>query len=149
MWYTGTMLKNIILLSSLAPSIACAHDWDNDYWLERFLRNHNKVAECMLYLEDNAREDFTENCSVHVMGATENDIQKEFYQQLEEHPDLDEVDFLIEHFPAPPSMDADEYAHIIGEIYQQVLFFEGIDNLIISMYIADAIIKTDKRMEDK
>ena len=149
MCYTSTMLKNIILLSSLAPSITCAHDWDNEYWLERILRNHDKVAQCMLLINDNAREDFTENCSVHAMGYTQNEVFQEYDEERAKHPDLEDIDFLIEHFPAPPTMEAEEYTEIIGDIYQQVLFRDGINGLIMRLYIADAIIKTDKRMEDK
>lgn len=133
----------------MVPALVHAHDWDNDYWLERFLRNHNKVADCQLMLQKNARDDFMSNCSPHAMAYAENDIQNEFYEQLAEHPELDEIDFLVEHFPVPPTMDPEEYANIISEIYTHVSLFDGVNSLIMGMYVADAIIRTDKRMEDK
>jgi hypothetical protein len=136
------MLKYMVLLSSLAPSIAMAHDWDNDYWLERLMRNHVKVGECLTYMYENAREDFMENCSVHAIGYTENDLSREYHQQLAKHPEQGDVEFVFEHFP---EHDAEETVNI----YQNAVIIPVINSAILTMYIADAIIRTDARMEDK
>lgn len=143
------MLKYIAMIPLLLPVTVHAHDWDNDYWLERILRNHNKVMDCYQYAQDNARDDFKENCSPHVMGYTENDVFEEYTQQLAEHPTMDDINFLIDHFPPPPEMDAEEYAHIISEIHDNVYYHEGVNGIIMQMYIIDAIIRTDERIATK
>lgn len=136
------MLKYIILLSSLAPSIASAHEWDNEYWLERLIRNHVKVGECLTYMFENAREDFMNNCSVHSMAYTENQLVREFDQQKVQHPEQDDIEFTFEHFPEHSAEDT-------VEIYQNVAIIPVINSAIISLYLADAIIRTDARLEDK
>ena len=142
MCYTGTMLKYIILLSSLTPSIACAHDWDNDYWLERLIRNHVKVADCLTHMMNNAREDFMSECSVHAMRYPENQLSQEYHQQLAQHPEQNVLEFTFEHFP---EHDAEE----IVNIYNNIRLIPVINTAIISLYIADTIIRTDARLEDK
>ena len=103
----------------------------------------------MLMVNDGRREAFTDNCSVHAMGYAENQIFEDYYKERAEHPDQDDIDFVIEHFPPPPEMDAEEYSNIIDDILNHISYHEGVNGLIMQMYIADAIIRHDARNEDK
>ena len=138
------MLKQSILL--LAASVAMpahAHgDWESLYWLERLLRNHVKVVDCIVMLEEEDRDGFKENCSVHTMAYTENDVMAEYHRHFETFtptdPEIDdEIEFLSEHFPMA---DTDQ----LYEIYLNVQLVPVVNANIISLYIADTIVRSDK-----
>jgi len=137
------MLKHIPLIAALLPATSMAHgDWDATYWLERLLRNHHKVVDCILLVEEEDRDGFKENCSVHSMGWTENDAMAEYYMHFDTFepadPDIDDhIEFISEHFP---TADADQ----IYQIYQNVKLVPVINSIIIGLYIADTIIRSDK-----
>jgi hypothetical protein len=137
------MLKYIPLISLLLPASVHAHEWDNDYWLERFIRNHAKVIECYVYVVDNQRAEFMENCSVHSMAYTENDTYAQFLKEWEaNHPDEDDIEFVFSHFP---QLDADDTT----KVYNNIDIHTAVNSVIMQLYIADAIIRTDHRLDTK
>jgi hypothetical protein len=143
------MLKQSILLLAMVPAIAMGHDWDNEYWLERLLRNHVKVGDCLTHIQENERSEFLQNCSVHSMGYTENDVFAEYYEELAKHPEQDDILFIIDHFPPPPTMDSEEYSEIISGILDNIYVRENVNAIIITLSLAEVIIRSESQKDDK
>lgn len=104
-----------------------AHDWNSEYWLERFVRNHNKIIDCQIMLNDNDIDKFRANCSLHVMTYQENILLDEFDRNVAEHDDLSE--FMTSHFE-------DEY---IVPLAQNLMLVPQLEGLIVSFYIVEGL----------
>lgn len=134
------MIKQMILIAALLPASVHAHEWRQDYWLERLSRNHMKIGECYdVFINNEDRKAFDKDCSLHTMGYVENKLLAELKLARLHHPLMSDVEFVAHHF-------GDSFT-----IPDQVLILENIRIIetiamraIITMHIAEGLTRNDK-----
>lgn len=134
------MIKQTILIAALLPACVHAHEWRQDYWLERLSRNHLKIGECYdVFINNGNRKAFDQDCSLHTMGYVENKLLREYQSARLHHPRMSDLEFVAHHF-------SDGFT-----IPEQVLILENIRIIntialraIITMHIAEGLTRNDK-----
>lgn len=112
----------------MVPATASAHEWDSEYWLERLVRNHNKVIDCQLLVQDNDLAGFRAECSTHTMAYQENILMDELEIAGMQHKD-DLDTFISEHF--------DEIQ--LAVLRQNIQIQRAIEGIIVSHFIVEGL----------
>lgn len=112
----------------MVPATASAHEWDSEYWLERLVRNHTKVIDCMLLVQDNDIATFRAECSTHTMAYQQNVIMDELEIAGMAHKN-DIEGFVLEHF--------DEIQMPV--VQQNLRIYTAIEGIIVSHFIVEGL----------
>lgn len=130
----------MILIAALLPASAIAHDWNQEYWLERMTRNHIKIGDCFQAAVGKYSDPITfrQSCSLHSMGYTENSVFAEYYTARLHHPLMSDVEFVMNHFNG-------------YDIYYQGQILDNIQTIktkasaaIATMHIVEGLTRNDK-----
>jgi len=131
------MIKYILLISLFLPFPALSHEWSQYKWLERILTNHVVIGDCWHALEDEDTATFQSKCSAQAMASTENSVMTTYRAAKLHHPELNDLEFIALHFP-------DATADQLWEIFLNVQQENGINGILIAMYLAEVFIQDDK-----
>lgn len=132
-------MKHLLLMAALLPTTTLAHDWNQEYWLDRMLRNHQKIADCYdVLINEEDHVTFRSKCSLHSMGYTENSVITQYRSEKLQHPTMTDIEFIQEHFP-------DLRLKQVIDIWSNVDWIQtSLKSAIITMHIAEGLTRNDK-----
>jgi hypothetical protein len=92
------MIKQLIMIAALVPTTAAAHDFDQYFWLQRWLDNRMDIGAC-LKLSTADISKFHRDCGLDSMVRIENATNLTYKSQKLSHPGISDMEFIEDHFP--------------------------------------------------